>query len=155
VAELTKWSLGIASRGGTFIVIIPKNTPLPVKRRVVVTTTEDNQPNIGLDIRLGEESRASENFAFSCVRLDDVEKAAKGVPRVKLTFYAYANSVYNIGVRYKDDDPEQLLTVFPSFGMSQSQVTSIHNMISKMAEACQPVELETLAGATIPLPSIK
>ena len=135
--------------------IIPKNTPLPAKRRVVVTTIEDDQPNIGLDIRLGEESRASENFAFSCVRLDGVEKAPKGVPRVKLTFYAYGNSVYNIGVRYKDDDAEQLLTVFPSFGMSETQVTAIHNKISKMAESCQPIELETLTGATIPLPSIK
>ena len=155
MAEKTRWSLGIASRGGAFIVIIPKNTVLPAKRRITVTTIDDNQSNIGLDIRLGEEQRASENFCFSSVRLDEVEKAPKGVPRVKLTFYAYANSVYNIGVRYKEDDPEQLLTVFPSFGMTHDQIAAIHRRIGQMAEGCQPVELDTLEGAVIPLGPIR
>ena len=60
--NLTKWSLGIASRTGRFITIIPKGTPLPAQRSVVVTTVEDSQSNIGLDIRLGEQPQAMDNY---------------------------------------------------------------------------------------------
>jgi molecular chaperone DnaK len=154
MSDLTRWSIGISSRAGAFIIIIPKDTILPAKRRIVVTTVEDEQPNIGLDIRMGDSSKAAENYPFSYIRLDGVEKAPKGVPRVKLTFYAYNNSICNIGVRYKEDDPEQILTIFPSFGLSSEEVSLIHKKVAKMAEDCQPVELETLTGAVIPLPAI-
>lgn len=154
MADSAKWSIGIASRSGVFVVIIPKGTILPAKRRVVVTTVEDNQSNIGLDIRMGESTTASENYPFSCIRLDGVDQAPKGVPRVRLTFYAYSNSVCNIGVCYKENDSEQLLTIFPSFGLSGEQIKLLHKKVSKMADGCQLTELETLAGAVIPLPAI-
>ncbi len=154
MSDKARWSLGIASRSGAFVTIIPRGTVLPAKRKVVVTTVEDDQPNIGLDIRMGESSRAADNYPFSCIRLDGVEKALKGVPRVSLTFYAYSNSVCNIGVRYKEGDSEQVLTIFPSFGLSDEEVRCIHKKVARLATECQPAELETLAGATIPLPSI-
>jgi molecular chaperone DnaK len=118
----------------------------------VVTTVQDSQKSIELDIRLGEGEKAADNYALSSIQLADINPAPKGVTRVRLTFYAYANSVFEIGVCYKESGPEQKISIIPSSGMSAEQIKKIQKMVARYAEECKPQELETLAGAVIPLP---
>jgi molecular chaperone DnaK (HSP70) len=147
------WSLGIASDTGQFIRIIPRGTPIPARRVIVVTTVSDFQPNIGLDIRLGERDNAAENFALSNIKLDSIEPALKGVPRVKLTFCAYEHSVFKLWVCYNEGDKEREAIITPSTGLSGQEIAALKKMIDTLVKETTPT-LEDPGLGLIPLPAI-
>jgi molecular chaperone DnaK (HSP70) len=137
----SKWSLGFASRKGDFIVAIPKGSQLPARRSVTVTTAMDAQPNMKLSIYMGESSKAEENYPLSNIKLDCFEKGAAGVPRIKLTFYAYEHSVFRIGVCYKEGEPEQDISIIPATGLSEEKMNQLRELISKMTSQATPQEV--------------
>ncbi|RJO62920.1 MAG: hypothetical protein C4542_01435 [Dehalococcoidia bacterium] len=128
----SKWSLGFASRSGDFIAVIPKGSHLPARRSVTVTTAVDAQPNMKLSIYMGESSKAEDNYPLSNIRLECFEKGAAGVPRIKLTFYAYEHSVFRIGVCYKEGEPEQDISIIPATGLSEEYMNRMREMVNKM-----------------------
>ncbi len=153
--SVTKYSLAIASRAGKTIVIVPKNTPLPVQRSVTVTTTEDHQPNIGLVITMGERPTSEDNFLLSRIKLDDIEPVLKGEVKVKLTFRGFTNGLWSVGVRYKDDGPEQQLSIIPSAGLSKEELARIQEKATKYIEEHKPTEdAPSATTEVIPLPAI-
>jgi molecular chaperone DnaK (HSP70) len=125
MANEAKYSLGITSRSGKTIIVIPKGTPLPAQRSLVVTTTTDRQSNIGLVVTLGERTDGEENFQLSRIRLDDIDCLAKGAPRVKLTFRGFVNGLWSVGVRYREKGNEQELSIIPSAGLSKTELSKV------------------------------
>jgi molecular chaperone DnaK (HSP70) len=148
----SKWSLGFASHTGDFIVVIPKDNPLPARRSVTVTTAVDSQPDMKLSIYMGESSKAEDNYPLSNIRLDCIEKgAAAGVSRVKLTFYAYEHSVFRIGVCYKEGEPEQEISIIPAAGLSVEDMNRLRGMLNRMAAQVIPQEVAGLDLDVVPL----
>ena len=91
----------------------------------MVTTASDFQPNIGLDIRLGERDNAVENFALTNIKLDSIEPAPKGIPHVKLTFCAYEHSVFTLWVCYNEGDKEREAILMPGTGLSPQEISRL------------------------------
>jgi len=141
MAANSKWSLGFASRSGDFIAVIPKGSPLPARRSVTVTTAIDAQPNMKLSIYMGESSKAEDNYPLSNIKLDCFEKGAAGVPRIKLTFYAYKHSIFRIGVCYKEGEPEQDVSIIPATGLSEEDMNRLRELINKMTTQATPQEV--------------
>ena len=139
--NVSKHSLCLALPNGHCVAIIRKGTELPVKRTIKVTTTEVDQPNICLDIRLGENLMAEDNFAFSKIKLDNIPKGAAGAPVIRVTFKSYINSVYDLVIHYTEKDAGQTLTVFPSFGLSQDEIKAIHKKVQEKAKTIVPFDM--------------
>ena len=155
MAAITKHSLGITSKTGKTIVIVPKGTTLPVQRALTVTTTIEKQHNIGLIVTLGERTEGEENFQLSRIRLDDIEESPKGELRVKLTFRGFTNGLWSVGVQYKPGGAEQQLSIIPSAGLSKTELEKIQEKSMKYIEEHKPAEEAELATADIiPLPAI-
>ena len=155
MANATKYSLGLGSRSGKTITVIPRGTVLPAQRCLTVTTVEDKQSNIGLVITLGERPTSEENFLLSRIRLDDIEDLPKGEVRVKLTFRGFINGLWSVGVRYKDDGPEQQLSIIPSAGLSKIELEKIQAKAMKYIEEHKLAEEAPPATSDIiPLPAI-
>ena len=153
--ETTKHTIGITSNAGKTIVIVPKNTPLPVQRCLTVTTTEDNQKNIGLIVTLGERFVAEDNFQLSRIKLDDIDTLPKGEVKVKLTFRGFTNGLWSVGVCYKEGGYEQQLSIIPSAGLSRVELEKIQEKAMKYIEEHIPTEPATPAVAgVVPLPAI-
>jgi molecular chaperone DnaK len=151
----TKHTLGITSNAGKTIVIVPKDTPLPVQRCLTVTTTEDNQKNIGLIVTLGERFVAEDNFQLSRIKLDDIDTMPKGEVKVKLTFRGFTNGLWSVGVCYKEGGYEQQLSIIPSAGLSRVELEKIQEKAMKYIEEHIPTEPATPAVAgVVPLPAI-
>ena len=135
--------------------IVPKNTPLPVQRCLTVTTTEDNQKNIGLIVTLGERFVAEDNFQLSRIKLDDIDTLPKGEVKVKLTFRGFTNGLWSVGVCYKEGGYEQQLSIIPSAGLSRVELEKIQEKAMKYIEEHIPTEPATPAVAgVVPLPAI-
>ena len=151
MTAISKWSAGFASSTGDFIVVIPKGSPLPARRSVSVTTAVDEQPDIKLSIYMGESSKAGDNYPLSNIKLDCFEKGAAGVPRVKLTFYAYEHSVFRIGVCYREGEPEQEISIIPATGLSEEDMNRLRELVNKMTSQSTPQEVGGPDLAVIPL----
>jgi molecular chaperone DnaK len=151
---LTKWAMGIAAAGGKYMPLVPKGVPVPVKRTITVTTCADAQPNMVLDVYLGERPTAAENYLIARVNLTDIETGPRGTAKVKLTFYIYANGIYEVGIQYKVDGEEQKVSIIPSAGLTAEEVEQIKTRISKYAEEMKPQEISASGNPVIPLPSI-
>ncbi len=141
MTAISKWSVGFASSTGDFIVVIPKGSPLPARRSVSVTTAVDAQPNMKLSVYMGESSKAADNYPLSNINLDCFEKGDAGVPRIKLTFYAYEHSVFRIGVCYKEGEPEQDVSIIPATGLSEEKMNQLRELINKMTTQATPQEV--------------
>jgi len=152
-----KWSIGLVYGTGRVLRVIPKDTPLPAKRPLTVTTLKDQQANIGLTIVLGEQPTADENYCLSNIKLDGIERLPKGEAKVFLNFYLFSSGVINVGVRYKaDQEQEQKLTIIPSAGLSKEEISTLQrryaNFVEEPPAGQEPMQFPDLP--VMPLPPI-
>lgn len=155
MTNVTKHSLGIASGTGKTIVVVPKDTPLPVQRTLTVTTAGDKQRNIGLVVVMGERPQAEDNYQLSRIRLDDIEPGLRGEATVKLTFRGFANGLWSVGIRYRANLPEQHLSIIPSAGFSKTELGIIQEKAAKYIEDnILEEEAPPVTEDIIPLPAI-
>lgn len=87
-------SLGIELADGSYSVIIPKNTPLPVKRGQKYTTDSPGDTSIKVKVYQGERMIANKNFLIGEFIFDKV--SAGGVPIIEIAFKVDLNSIINI-----------------------------------------------------------
>jgi molecular chaperone DnaK len=78
-------SIGIESLGGSFVRLIPKDTPLPAKITKTFTTVFDNQPRVDLKFYMGEREVVTENKLLGSVSMI-VPLNKKGESKVNVTF---------------------------------------------------------------------
>lgn len=148
--KVAKHSLCLTLANGQCVSIIPKGMELPVQRTIVFCTTETDQDNMCVDLRLGESKFADENYAYSKLRIDNIAKGAKGASLVTITFRSFENSVYDLTIKRSDSDPGQMLTIFPSFGLTEKEVHAIHKKLLEINKNIHPRDLGT-AKTIIPL----
>jgi molecular chaperone DnaK len=150
MAQVSKWSVGIASAKGDFVVVIPKDSPLPARRCVTVTTAADAQPDMKLSIYMGEGKIAEKNYPLAAVRLECRGALAAGEARLKLTFNVYEHSVMRISVRYAEGEAEQEINILPVSGLSDEEMKKLREIVDKKIvesipqEVCMDAPLEVI-----------
>jgi hypothetical protein len=87
-------SLGVELADGSYSIIIPKNTPLPVKRGQKYTTDSPGDSSIQVKVYQGERMIANKNFLVGEFIFDKV--SAGGVPIIEITFKVDLNSIINV-----------------------------------------------------------
>ena len=101
-------SLGVELVDGTYSIIIPKNTPLPVKRSQKYTT-ESNEKSINIKVYQGERKIASKNFLIGEFIFDKVTMG--GVPIIEISFKVDLNSIINVIVVDKKSGIEKSIII--------------------------------------------
>ena len=84
--DVTPLTLGTNVVTGEMISMIPRNTPIPVKRVKQFTTAEDNQTSVHVGIYQGERFLAKDNKLLGDFVLTGIPPSRKGVPRLETTF---------------------------------------------------------------------
>lgn len=87
-------SLGVELADGSFSIIIPKNTPLPVKRNQKYTTDSPSESSIRVKIYQGERKIANKNILIGEFVFDKVSMG--GVPIIEISFKVDLNSIINV-----------------------------------------------------------
>ena len=87
-------SLGVELADGSYSIIIPKNTPLPIKRGQKYTTDSPGDSSIKVKVYQGERMIANKNFLIGEFIFDKV--SAGGVPIIEIAFKVDLNSIINV-----------------------------------------------------------
>lgn len=92
-------SLGIETAEGNFSIIIPKNTPLPVKRSQKYTIDTPGEKEVFVKVYQGERTIAKKNYLIGEFEFNKISKI--GMPIINITFKVDINGIINICIEDK------------------------------------------------------
>ena len=95
LVDVTPLTLGIETLGNVATSLIPRNTPIPVKRSEIFTTAADLQTSVTVHVFQGERPMASDNISLGQFNLDGLPPAPRGVPRIEVSFDIDADGILN------------------------------------------------------------
>ena len=96
LVDVTPLSLGIETTGRVMSTLIPRNTPIPVRRTKTYTTESDFQTEVDVSIYEGERQCVDGNNLLGDFRITGIERAKRGEPQVDVTFDIDANGILNV-----------------------------------------------------------
>ncbi|KAK9748913.1 hypothetical protein RND81_02G089600 [Saponaria officinalis] len=96
IVDVTPLSLGIELHDGKLSVVIPRNTPIPVKRERNFTTIYDNLHAVPIPVYEGERSIAKENNLLRWFGIRGIALAPKSVLKIVICFEIDADGILTV-----------------------------------------------------------
>jgi molecular chaperone DnaK len=128
--DVVPLSLGIELADGTYSIIIPKNTPLPVKRTNKYTTESSSESSVKIKIYQGERTIANKNFLIGEYIFDKISTIA--VPIIEITFKIDLNSIINVIITDKKSGIDKNIIIKDIVKYSEEEVDDIIKKSSKL-----------------------
>ncbi|MFN7677165.1 MAG: Hsp70 family protein, partial [Cyanobacteriota bacterium] len=123
--DVTPLSLGLETIGGLMKVLIPRNTPIPVRRSDVFSTSEANQSSVDVHVLQGERQMAADNKSLGRFRLAGIPPAPRGVPQVQVSFDIDANGLLQVSASDRTTGRQQSVSIQGGSNLSEEEIQSL------------------------------
>jgi len=123
--DVTPLSLGLETVGGLMKVLIPRNTPIPVRESDVFSTSESNQSSVFIKICQGERPLASENKSLGKFRLSGIPPAPRGIPQVQVAFDIDANGLLEVSATDRTTGRKQSVSISGGSNLNEQEIKRI------------------------------
>ncbi len=142
LVDVTPYTFGTSALGELdddlypycFVPIIPKNTPIPVRRSEAFYTVVDGQTSVEVRIYQGENKDAQENVKIGEFRVDGLSKAPAGNP-VILDLALDRDGILQVSAREKKTGLEQRITIEQAMSRyDQAQLDEARERIGSLFE---------------------
>ncbi|GJN08281.1 hypothetical protein PR202_ga26187 [Eleusine coracana subsp. coracana] len=135
--DVTPLSLGIESSTGyvetihgVMSVLIPRNTAIPTRKEKGFTTLYDNQSSVDIKVYEGESAWTKDNNLLGEFRLEGIQVAPRGVPKIKVIFDIDANGIMEVSAEDQTTGQMKKITVTINRGGLNKQ--EIEHMAQEM-----------------------
>lgn len=120
--DVTPLSLGIETLGGVMTKLVEKNTTIPVERKQVFSTADDNQTAVTVRVFQGEREMCADNRLLGEFNLEGIPPAPRGVPQIEVKFDLDANGILNVAAKDLGTGVEQTVKIEQSSGLSEDEI---------------------------------
>jgi len=111
VIDATPLSIGIATVGDIFQKIVPRNSPIPIKRNQIFSTASDNQQAVTIVIYEGERTEVRHNHLLGKFTLDGIRPAPRGQPQIDVELGIDANGILTVSAKDLETGKQQQITI--------------------------------------------
>ncbi len=132
--DVTPLSLGIETLGGIMTKLVEKNTTIPVEKKQVFSTADDNQSAVTIKVFQGEREMASHNRLLGQFNLEGIPPAPRGVPQIEVCFDIDANGILNVSAKDLGTQKEQKVRIEQSAGLSEEDIEKMRQDAEAHAE---------------------
>ena len=120
--DVTPLSLGIETLGGVFTRLIERNTTIPVSKKEIFSTADDNQSTVTIHVLQGEREMAGDNRTLSRFNLDGIPPSPRGLPQIEVNFDIDANGIVHVSAKDLATKKEQKVRIESSSGLSEADI---------------------------------
>ncbi len=120
--DVTAHSLGIATAGDRYDVIIPLNTQVPCRVPSYFTTNRDQQRRIKIVVLQGESGRASDNDLLQDFALTGIRPATAGDVEVEVAFEIDADGIFSASATDLETGEQTVVEVLGNSGISEEEL---------------------------------
>ncbi|QDU57864.1 molecular chaperone DnaK [Aeoliella mucimassa] len=132
--DVTPLSLGIETLGGVMTKLVEKNTTIPVERKQVFSTADDNQTAVTVRVFQGEREMCVDNRLLGEFNLEGIPPAPRGVPQIEVKFDLDANGILNVAAKDLGTGTEQTVKIEQSSGLSEDEIKKMQEDAAAHAE---------------------
>ncbi|MBN1587914.1 MAG: molecular chaperone DnaK [Pirellulales bacterium] len=122
LVDVTPLSLGIETLGGILTKLVERNTNIPVERKNVFSTADDNQTAVTVKVYQGEREMAANNRLLGQFNLEGIPPAPRGVPQIEVRFDIDANGILNVSAKDLGTGKEQKVRIEQSAGLDEAEI---------------------------------
>ena len=121
--DVTPLSLGLETYGGLMKVLIPRNSPIPVRQSDVFSTSESNQSSVEVHVWQGERQLAIDNKSLGKFKLSGIPPAPRGVPQVQVAFDIDTNGLLEVSATDRTTGRKQSVTITGGSNLNEEEIT--------------------------------
>ena len=132
--DVTPLSLGIETLGGIMTKVVERNTTIPVERKQVFSTADDNQTAVTVKVYQGEREMAANNRLLGQFNLEGIPPAPRGMPQIEVKFDIDANGILKVSARDLGTGTEQTVRIEQSSGLNESEIERMKHEAQDHAE---------------------
>lgn len=140
-------SLGIETNDGYFRKILNRNSVIPAKHTQVFSTGQDDQTELELKVYQGEEDIASDNTFLGQFVLCDMQAAAKGVPRIEVSFNVDLDGIISVSAVDTSSGIKQTVLIEDNVGLSKAEIQFLQKHMATQFEKI--VDFKTNEGTEL------
>ncbi|XP_026747998.1 heat shock protein 68-like [Trichoplusia ni] len=134
LVDVVPLSLGIETARGMMYKVIERNTPLPCQKTKEITTLDDYQNSMTIEIFEGERSLTKDNNLLGVIELNGIPPAPRGIAKIDVTFSVDVNGILSVIARDRSTGNAESVTITNENRLNQQQIAKMVADASKYCE---------------------
>ena len=122
MVDVTPLTLGVGTAPGTVQRLIRRNSPSPISRKQIFTTSKDNQKSVAVKIVQGERIMTDDNTLIGNFTLSGIPERERGVPQIMVNFDIDENGVLNVSARETSSGASKEITIENRLDVKETSV---------------------------------
>ncbi|XP_041984180.1 heat shock protein 68-like [Aricia agestis] len=127
-------SLGVETARGLMFKVVERNTPIPCRQTKEITTLEDFQTTMTIEVFEGERTLTKDNRLLGVFELNKIPPVPRGIAKIDIIFEIDSDSILTVSARDRSTGNSESITIKNMNKLSKDEVQTMIDDAKKFRE---------------------